>query len=186
MVKLNKLYTKNGDKGTTHLVGGERVEKCSLRVDAFGDIDELNSHLGMVRTLLTNKYNPDHTKLISKIQNELFDIGSIIATPHGTSWDGMREITEEHVDYLEQWIDLIVADLPELNSFVLPGGTIFNSHLHIARTVCRRAERKLWQINKTEPIPNQLLIYINRLSDLLFALSRYDVFHSEKQEYLWT
>lgn len=185
MVKINKIYTKNGDKGTTHLVGGDRIEKCSIRVDSFGDIDELNSHLGMVRTIVESNLNCKLSELISKLQNDLFDIGSIIATPHGVTWSGMRIITEDHVKFLENWIDSVTENLPELKSFVLPGGTILNSHLHIARAVCRRAERKLWQIHKDEPLDTNLLIYVNRLSDLLFALSRHESFKTNKPEYLW-
>lgn len=187
MVKINKIYTKNGDKGTTHLVGGDRIEKCSIRIDAVGDIDELNAYLGLVRTVLETKYNRDLVELLSILQNDLFDIGSIVATPPGVSWNGMRVITPEKVEFLENWIDKICDGIPELTSFVLPGGTILNSYLHIARAVCRRSERKLWQLSRTEshPVDSNVLIYVNRLSDLLFALSRYDIFENEKAEYLW-
>lgn len=185
MVTINKIYTKNGDKGTTHLVGGARIEKSSLRVDTFGDIDELNCHLGMVRTLLEKQYDPSLTNLIKQIQNDIFDIGSIVATPYGEVWEGMRVITANHVEHLEHEIDRIVACVPPLTSFVLPGGSVLNSHLHIARAVCRRAERKLWALNESESIDTNLLIYMNRLSDLLFAMSRYDIHRSEKHEYLW-
>lgn len=182
MVKINKLYTKNGDKGTTHLVGGDRIEKRSTRIDAVGDIDELNAYLGLVRTTLESKYNRSLIELLSVLQNDLFDIGSIVATPPNTSWDGMRIITKEKVLYLENWIDTLCESVPELKSFVLPGGTILNSYLHIARAVCRRAERKLWVLNNEDDnsIDENLLIYVNRLSDLLFALSRRDIFDNEK------
>lgn len=192
MVKINKIYTKNGDKGTTHLVGGDRIEKCSVRIDAVGDIDELNAYLGLVRTTLETKYKREFVELLSVLQNDLFDIGSIVATPPGVSWSGMRVITPEKIQFLETWIDTVCEDIPELTSFVLPGGTMLNSYLHIARAVCRRAERKLWLLSNLESqtsieysLDSNLLIYINRLSDLLFALSRYDIFDNEKTEYLW-
>lgn len=186
MVKINKIYTKNGDEGTTHLVGGKRIAKASDRIDTVGDIDELNAHMGVIRTLLEQtRYIPKHIEIIAKIQNDLFDIGSIIATPSGESFSGMRTIESNDIIFLEQSIDYFTESLRELTSFVLPGGTIINANLHIARAVCRRVERKLWKLNETERISKELLIYINRLSDLCFAFSRYDVCKTDKKEYLW-
>jgi cob(I)alamin adenosyltransferase len=183
MVKLSKLYTKNGDAGKTHLVGGDEIEKASLKVSAYGDIDELNASLGVIRTLAKDK--PLLQTLIAKIQNELFDIGSILATRAGYSWEGMRVITEENILFLENQIDSCIAGIPELKSFVIPGGTILNAELHRARTVCRRAERSIWSLKKIEEVDSNITTYINRLSDLLFALSRKESFDSGTPEYLW-
>jgi len=193
MGKINKLYTKNGDKGTTHLVGGDRIEKCSIRVDAIGDIDELNAYLGLVRTVLETKYNRSLVELLLILQSDVFNIGNIIATSPSLFTDAIKVITEENINFLENWIDKLCESIPELNSCVVPGGTILNSYLHIARTVCRRAERSIWLLNSLHSLEvedanrwdKNLPIYLNRLSDLLFALSRYDIFDSEKIEHVF-
>ena len=183
MVKINKLYTKSGDRGQTHLVGGDTVLKSSIKVDAYGDIDELNANIGVVRTLVNS--NQNLADLLSKIQNELFDIGSIIATKANTTWNGMRSVSTEQIFYLEQQIDKSLEGIPELKSFVLPGGTLINAELHRCRTVCRRAERKLWALKEIETVDENILIYINRLSDLLFALSRKESHSTNTPEFLW-
>lgn len=185
MVKINKIYTRTGDSGDTGLVGNKRVSKDSLRVQAYGDIDELNSWLGMSRTLAEKAGMKSTFAQISQIQNELFDLGSLLATAPGESWPNMPLITQEQVSRLEQWIDQITENLPELKSFVLPGGSELNSALHISRTVCRRAERSIIALSKVEPVSPELLAYVNRLSDFLFALARAASREANCAEYLW-
>lgn len=189
MVRINKIYTKTGDDGTTGLVGGSRVDKDSLRVECYGDIDELNSLLGWVHTLAIDNRVNSITEKLDQIQQELFDIGAELATPPGVP-PGMRgpgsiPTDSSQVARLEQQIDELTENLPELTSFVLPGGTPLNSALHLARTVCRRAERKIVSLNRSEPVNLQLRIYLNRLSDLLFAMARFESFRSKVPEKLW-
>lgn len=185
MVKINKVYTKTGDDGTTGLVGGKRASKDSLRVNAYGEVDELNSHIGMVRTLAERSGDTSLVDKLTRIQHELFNIGAELATPDGDSWEGMVLVKPEQVARLEGWIDEATKELPELRSFVLPGGSEINASLHIARTVCRRAERGIITLSKREKVSSELIRYINRLSDLLFVLSRYDLKKKGVKEYLW-
>ncbi len=126
MVKINRIYTRTGDSGTTALVGGARIEKNSPRVCAYGEVDELNSYLGLARTLSEKEKADSLATKLAQIQNELFDLGSELATPAGTSWDGMHTMQQDHVDILEEWIDELCTGIPELRSFVLPGGTELN------------------------------------------------------------
>jgi cob(I)alamin adenosyltransferase len=188
MVKINKIYTKNGDAGKTHMVGGSMIEKQSLKMCCVGELDELNAHLGLVRTKMeTNEYRPNIVSIVAKIQNDLFDIGAYIATESGSEYRIKLDfINETHINFLEAAIDDVVDVVPELKSFVLPGGSELNAFLHIARAVCRRVERNLWSLKSVEPdISSNTLIYVNRLSDLLFALSRYFIIIADKKEYLW-
>lgn len=187
MVKINKIYTKSGDKGQTGLVGGQRISKDSPRVHAYGDIDELNSWLGIIRTAADNQKRTALSQKIAKIQNELFDLGSELATPAGQSYPGMITITNAEITLLENWIDEAVDQLPELKSFVLPGGTELNGLLHVARAVCRRAERSAFALAAAEAgaISESVLAYINRLSDLLFALARIEAYTDGATEFLW-
>jgi len=185
MVTLSKIYTRTGDEGSTGLVGGERVKKNSLRVESYGDVDELNSHIGLCVTLALNgKFSPLLNKL-TIIQNELFDIGSELASPGSQGGPGIPSTTESQVTRLEGWIDELNQELPTLQSFVLPGGTLLNSHLHIARCVCRRAERSILALHDSEPVPAPLRHYLNRLSDLLFVMSRAAASLEGKKELLW-
>jgi cob(I)alamin adenosyltransferase len=185
MVTLNRIYTRTGDDGTTGLVGGERTKKTSLRVCAYGDIDELNCHIGICVTLLADGSIPELREMLITIQNELFDIGSELATPPGQSWPGLPQTTAEHVERLERWIDQLNAELPELKSFVLPGGTHLNAQAHLARAVCRRAERAVLTLAETEPVSPEVGRYLNRLSDLLFVMSRSAAHAAGTPEYLW-
>ena len=185
MVKINKIYTRTGDKGETGLVGGQRINKDSLRVDAFGDVDELNAYLGYARTLAEQEKRSALIPMLAKIENDLFDLGSELATPPDSEWDGMSKISTAHINQLEVWVDQLIDGLPELRSFTLPGGTILNSILHIARTVCRRAERNIVRLSKSENVSNSILVYCNRLSDLLFAMARYESNQAGVPEYLW-
>jgi len=187
MVTLNKIYTRTGDAGSTGLVGGARIDKHAAKVAAYGDIDELNAQLGVCKELAES--TPAAAKLISEmlitIQNELFDIGAELATPADSHWEGMLKAGPQHTERLENWIDQLNDQLPPLKSFILPGGTLLAAQIHVARTVCRRAERQICALNKQEPVSQSILQYINRLSDLLFVMSRAVVKQAGKPEYLW-
>ncbi len=190
-IRLTKIYTRTGDKGLTALVGGARVPKESGRLEAYGTIDELNAIVGIVRTLLpeyAKRLEVDHSwysGMLRRIQNELFDVGSELATPPGAEYEGMHRMGEAEVRQLEQEIDRMNAALEPLNSFTLPGGGKLNAFLHQARTVCRRAERVCWALTRQEPLNDQLLIYVNRLSDHLFVQSRWVAKRLDEPEFLW-
>ena len=190
MVKLNKIYTKTGDDGTTGLTDGSRVEKHDIRPEAYGTVDELNSVLGMIISLYENKYHPELSNdeivnLLKRVQNDLFDLGADLSNPYSekTNYRDLR-IVEEQVNYLENLIDKFNKILKPLNSFVLPGGALISSWFHIARTVTRRAERKVSCLSNKEKINKYSLMYLNRLSDLLFVISRITNENGEK-DVLW-
>jgi cob(I)alamin adenosyltransferase len=185
MVTLNKIYTRTGDDGTTGLVGGSRVKKASLRVQAYGDIDELNSHIGLCVTLCETKDLAPLKEKLLLIQNELFDIGSELACPAGSATPSIPTTTPAQVNRLEKWIDELNTDLPSLQSFVLPGGSVPNAYMHISRCVCRRAERSILSLQESEAINEHLRHYVNRLSDLLFVMSRAAASLTGAQESLW-
>ena len=185
MVTLNKIYTRTGDKGETVLVGGLKVAKHSLRPDAFGEVDELNSIIGIVRTYISKDEKSELNDILEKIQNELFDLGADLATPKNSkNSDKILRITSSQVKRLETEIDKFNKDLNELKSFVLPGGSKLSSWLHLARTSTRRAERKITKLASEEGINNEVIIYINRLSDLLFVMARY-CNNNGKADILW-
>jgi len=190
-IRLTRIYTRTGDKGLTALVGGRRVPKESGRLEAYGTIDELNAILGIVRTWLPqyrDKLGRDfqwYSEMLRRIQNELFDVGSELATPLDAEYEGMHKVGADEVAKLEAEMDRMQADLEPLNSFTLPGGGMLNAFLHQARTVCRRAERICWMLKREEPISDQLLIYINRLSDHLFVQSRWVAKRLGEPEFLW-
>jgi len=185
MVKINKIYTRKGDDGSTGLVGGARVAKDCLRVEAYGELDELNSIVGFARTLAEEHKREMLLVKLVRLQNEIFDLGSELASPAGSEWEGMLKATPEQAKRLEDWIDECNNKLPELTSFVLPGGTQLNSALHMARTVCRRVERRVLALSRTEEVSKDILIYLNRLSDLFFSMARYESFEAGTPEYLW-
>ena len=185
MVKINRIYTKTGDDGKTGLVDGSRISKNSARVKTYGEVDELMSWIGWVRTYATTSQRKNLEDRLKIIQSELFDIGSILASPAGASWPSMPTISKEQVTRLESWIDAITDSIPELRSFVLPGGNELNSALHVARAVCRRAEREIVALKEEEHVPTEILIYVNRLSDLLFAMAREESHAAGIPEYLW-
>lgn len=165
-----KVYTKTGDKGTTALIGGTRVPKNNVRLEAYGGVDELNSHLGMIRSYPIEEMS---VKELTEIQNILFVVGANLATD--TSVSDMRQkmpCTEADVLFLEQAIDRMDAELPPLRYFVLPGGSPCVSACHIARTVCRRVERRIIDMSEEIEVEEVIVRYINRLSDYLFVLGR--------------
>jgi cob(I)alamin adenosyltransferase len=184
MVKINKIYTRSGDKGTTGLVGGKRVKKNSLRVKCYGELDELNSFLGWARTEADRSNFKKVSEQLAVIQNEAFDLGAYLATPEDDKTMPLA-ISEKEITRLEAWIDSCIENLPELKSFVLPGGTTLNSVLHVARTICRRTERSVLDLMETEKVDETALKYLNRLSDYLFALARKTSALSNLPEYLW-
>ncbi len=162
-----KLYTKTGDDGSTGLIGGPRVAKDDLRVAAYGDVDETNAALGVV---IAGCADEKLVAMLRQIQHELFELGTQLATPQSAS--PMLSIRAEQVANLERWIDQASAEVPPLRNFILPGGTPSAAALHLARTVCRRAERTVVTLARKEPVGECIVPYLNRLSDLLFALAR--------------
>lgn len=189
MVRLNRIYTKAGDGGETRLVGGQKVAKNSERIEAYGTVDELSSCLGLARAALaTPPVPPGATELdtvIKRIQNELFNLGSDLATLPEDRHPQQPLIEARHVTALEHQIDAWNESLPELRSFVLPGGGWVASSLHLARTVCRRAERLCVGLRAHEPIGEQVIPYLNRLSDALFVMSRHASRLYSEPEPLW-
>ena len=189
MVHLGKIYTKTGDAGTTGLVEGGRIDKTALRLEAYGTTDELNAVIGLIRTCGAESDKKDLVEdvetVLRRIQNDLFDVGSLLATPPGAEWDGMCELRDEQVVFLEEQMDRYQEILEPLSSFTLPGGSLVNAHAHLARTVCRRAERILWRLHAEEPVSEVILRYINRLSDYLFVFSRWAAAKESASEYLW-
>jgi cob(I)alamin adenosyltransferase len=183
MVKLDKIYTRGGDKGMTSLGDGSRLAKQSPRIRAIGDVDEANSAIGLAR-LAAAEIGSDMTGALSHIQNDLFDFGADMATPGDDPADGALRIQKSQVDRLEREIDAVNEALEPLTSFVLPGGTDLAARLHLARTVTRRAERSVMAVTDTEPVNAQALAYINRLSDLLFVLARL-ANDGGRQDVLW-
>jgi len=177
MVRLNRIYTKAGDGGDTRLVGGQKVHKDSPRIEAYGTIDELSSCIGLARTTLATPGAPAGAEALAaillRVQNELFNLGSDLATLPADRRPNQPLIEERHTTKLEEEIDGWNATLPELRSFVLPGGGMVAAYLHLARTVCRRAERLIVHLADAEPIGPAVIPYVNRLSDALFVMSRH-------------
>ena len=163
-----KIYTKKGDSGNTQLLGGKNVKKNNIRLECYGTIDELNAYIGHICDQQKNK---DHLKNLIQIQNDLFNLGSCIAFDGNKSIE-LPIIDQDNIKFLEEKIDKIEKSLPALKNFILPSGHPTSSLCHIARTVCRRAERKLVSLCEVEDLNNNFLIYLNRLSDYLFVLSR--------------
>ncbi len=188
-IRINRVYTRSGDDGKTALVDGSRVPKDSSRVACYGAIDELNSVLGLARSF--NAMSPETPvrsrleEILQRLQNELFDLGSELATPPDGEYEGMFKVSAADVEALEKIIDACQVDLEPLQSFVLPGGGPVSSFLHLARTTCRRAERDILGLLREEEVGEFVLPYVNRLSDLLFVLSRWVTVTSGEQELLW-
>ncbi len=189
-ISITRVYTRTGDRGETGLVGGARVAKDSPRIEAYGTIDELNAVVGLARTFNEERLGEgEHHRwldeALKRIQNELFDLGSELATPPGAEYEGMFKMGEPQVTALEQLMDRCQKDLEPLRSFTLPGGGRVNAFLHQARTVCRRAERDLLRLSRVEPIGEWPLKYVNRLSDAFFVLGRWVAKRGGEKEYLW-
>lgn len=171
-----KIYTKTGDKGTTTLFGGTRISKDHIRIESYGTIDELNSYIGLIRD---QKIHSHYKNILIEIQDRLFTLGAILATPPEKEFKKNGElrlqklgITEKDIELLENEIDTMEKTLPAMTHFILPGGHNTVSYCHISRCVCRRAERMVVHLNHNEPIADNVIIYLNRLSDYLFVLAR--------------
>ena len=180
MIKLNKIYTKTGDGGDTALGDGERVLKDSLRVTAYGNVDELNASIGII----TLYANTELKRKLKNIQNDLFDIGADLCVPISEKNKDRLRLSTNQVETLELEIDEMNSNLEPLNSFILPGGCRSATFLHMARTICRRAERSVVSLRSQEEINNNTLIYLNRLSDWLFVASRVEN-QQNSSEVLW-
>lgn len=180
---LMKIYTKTGDKGTTALIGGTRVAKSHLRIEAYGTVDELNSHIGLVRD---QEVNRSRAAILKEIQDRLFTIGSMLATdPDKNVKMVTPDLHSEDVTLLESEIDAMSEDVPPLRAFVLPGGHQSVSFCHVARCVCRRAERLAIRLQEESPVDELVVIYLNRLSDYLFALCRRMTHELQAEEITW-
>lgn len=188
-IRITRVYTRVGDDGLTALVGGRRVPKDDLRIEAYGTVDELNSVLGLARVFNAEaEANPARDRLdgiFRILQNELFDLGSELATPPDAHYEGMFRVGDAEVEALEKMIDACQEDLEPLSSFILPGGGRVGAFLHQARTVCRRAERLVFQLCREEELGSGPLRYLNRLSDLFFVLSRWASKQTGEPEFLW-
>jgi len=179
-VRLTKIYTRGGDTGETSLGDGSRVSKLDRRIEAFGAVDELNAALGLV---LAGQLPDELRGVITRVQNELFDLGADLSVPAGV--DGRLRVEQSMVDRLEQDCDRFNAELPELRSFVLPGGTEAAARLHVGRTLCRRAERDVLRAAAKHDLGPLVAVYLNRLSDLLFVLARAENALAGQDEPLW-
>lgn len=178
-----KIYTRGGDKGRTGIHGGERVDKDDIRIEANGTLDELNAEIGVVRTLLPVDH--EWQEVLGKIQREMMTVMSHVATPSDL-WDkNPNRLPEDLVLYCETYIDELSLQMDDNGYFILPGGTPVSAHLQLARTIVRRAERRLWTLNRKDPVPALIMQFVNRLSDLFFTMARYDMFRQGNVEERW-
>ncbi|RHJ79321.1 cob(I)yrinic acid a,c-diamide adenosyltransferase [Parabacteroides sp. AM08-6] len=182
-MKKSIIYTGTGDKGTTSLVGGERVSKAHARIESYGTIDELNSFIGLLMTALEDEKDLDFLRFV---QHKLFTIGSYLATnQEHTELKMESKVTPETITRIETEIDRIDNELPKMRNFVLPGGNRSASLAHVCRTVCRRAERQIYRLAETTPVEEPVLIFVNRLSDYLFVLARKECIKNNGKEIIW-
>lgn len=189
-IRITRVYTRRGDRGETDLVGGVRVAKDSPRLDAYGAVDELNAAIGLARALNAGEVRRAATAreleaILKRLQNELFDLGGELATPPAAFQAGMFRVGDGEVKALEALMDRCQKALQPLRSFVLPGGGRVSAALHVARTVCRRAERDVLRLMRVEDVGEWPLAYLNRLSDLLFVLARWIGHQLGEEEFLW-
>jgi cob(I)alamin adenosyltransferase len=185
-VAINRVYTRQGDAGETGLAGGQRVPKDSRRIEAYGTVDELNSFVGLARDIMAgDPALAELSNMLLRIQHELFNLGSILATLPEDVHPRQARITEAEVVQLEAEMDQMNAELPPLRSFVLPGGSRLNAELHVCRTVCRRAERAVVALARDEQVPAEAAKYLNRLGDAFFVWSRWASHRGGTPETLW-
>lgn len=189
-MRITKVYTRTGDAGKTRLAGGQQVWKDSLRVEAYGAVDELNASIGVVRVInadMNDEVQPAQQleEELRWVQNKLFDVGSILATAPGQTFKNMPQVAAQDVLRLEQLIDRCQKDLEPLKEFILPGGGKVSGFLHQARTICRRAERVCVALSKSEPVDSTIIKFVNRLSDTLFVLGRWVAKTQGEPEFLW-
>jgi cob(I)alamin adenosyltransferase len=178
-----KIYTKKGDQGSTGLIGGTRVSKGDVRIEAYGTVDELNSYIGLISTL---EIELRYVAQLQEIQDRLFTIGSHLAADPEKSKMQLPDLTESDVEKLEHWMDVMDEALPALTAFILPGGHSISAHTHVARCICRRAERMTVSLDELEGVEALVLTYLNRLSDYLFVLSRKLSHDKGVKEHTWT
>jgi cob(I)alamin adenosyltransferase len=179
MARKIKIYTKAGDAGKTSLIGGKKVPKYHIRIEAYGTTDELNSHIGLIRDNIKDKHYRD---ILLEIQHRLLDAGSLLACENKAALKKLPQIKDPDIQLLEKEIDIMNSDLPELDSFIIPGGNTVASYCHIARCVCRRTERIISFISEHYPVDELILTYFNRLSDYLFVLARKTVLDNGGKE----
>jgi cob(I)alamin adenosyltransferase len=188
-MRITKVYTRTGDKGKTRLAGGQQVWKDSLRVEAYGTVDELNAAIGAVRSFnqyLGGRVEQESIEAELKwVQNKLFDLGGLLATARGQQFENMPKVSAKDIARLERMMDAYQKELAPLKEFILPGGGIVPSQLHQARTVCRRAERVTVHLSRREPIDSSMVKFLNRLSDYLFVASRWVSKTRREPEFLW-
>ncbi len=187
-IRINRVYTRTGDRGDTGLVGGRRVGKDDLRIECYGTVDELNATIGLARLHSLGSPLPAIFALdaiLARVQNELFNLGSMLATRTEDLRPTQPVIADRHVQALESEIDAHNAELPELRSFVLPGGGGLGAHLHLCRTVCRRGERLAVALSRKEDVPEVAIRYLNRLSDAFFVWARFAAMATAQPEVLW-
>lgn len=189
-MRITKVYTRTGDGGKTRLAGGQQVSKDSLRVEAYGTVDELNASVGLVRAMNADaRHASESTAQLEQdlrwVQNKLFDVGSLLATAPGQTFKNMPTIKAQDAVRLERMIDRCQKDLAPLKEFILPGGGKVSAVLHQARTICRRAERICVRLAKEEPLDDQIIKYLNRLSDALFVWARWVAKTQGEPEFLW-
>lgn len=183
-MKKSNLYTRTGDTGTTSLVGGQRVRKDNIRIESYGTIDELNSHLGLLSAIMPE--NSEQNKTLTFIQNKLFNIGAYLATENEPEKQAQCfGLGKTAIEKLEKEIDILDATVPQLHAFLLPGGNTAAAQAHVCRTVCRRAERNIISLSDTTYIDPDLLRFVNRLSDYLFVLARFNNFITHTSEIFW-
>jgi cob(I)alamin adenosyltransferase len=186
-MRIDRVYTRGGDKGETSLIGGERVSKASDRIECYGTVDETNATIGLViEALGASPAGPHLVPILRRVQNELFNLGAELAAGNAETREKLPRIEQRHIDGLERDIDGVNDDLPPLKSFVLPGGGWPSAYCHLARTVCRRAERLVVGLAKTEDVGGDLPVqYLNRLSDALFVWGRWCALKDGQPEPLW-
>jgi len=189
-MRITKVYTRTGDAGKTRLAGGQQVWKDSLRVEAYGTVDEVNASVGVVRVInaeMVGRHEQAEQleQELRWVQNKLFDIGSLLATAPGQTFKNMPQVTAKDVTRLEKLIDRCQEDLEPLKEFILPGGGKVSGFLHQARTICRRAERLCVRLSREEPLDPTIVKFVNRLSDTLFVLARWVAKTQGEPEFLW-
>jgi cob(I)alamin adenosyltransferase len=185
-MRIDRVYTKGGDRGETSLIGGERVSKAAPRIEAYGTVDELNAALGLARTALRDSAARGRLEpVFARVQNELFNLGAELATPDAERRARQPAIEPRHIEALERDIDELNDELPELRSFVLPGGGWVSSYCHLARTICRRAERVTVALAAADEVSEEGITYLNRLSDALFVFGRWAAAKDGEPEPLW-
>lgn len=182
LIKM-RIYTRGGDKGRTGIHGGERVDKDDIRIEANGTLDEVNAEIGIVRALLPAGH--EWHDLLGKIQREMMVVMSHVATPFAIRGKNPNALSEDLVAFCEQQIDDLSAKMEDNGYFILPGGSPVSAHLQLARTIVRRAERRLWTLNRKDPVSPEILQFVNRLSDLFFIMARYEMFRQGNAEERW-